>query len=86
LPFFGPKSLRDTVGFAGDIALSPLFWVSLWFPAAAWLPAISTPDSVRTWHDKLSAYDAATSNSLDRYLALRSAYIQNRQQAASKSK
>ena len=86
LPVFGPKSLRDTVGFAGDIDLSPLFWVALWFPSAAWLPAVSTPDSVRTWHDKLSAYDAATSNTLDRYLALRSAYVQNRQQAAAKSK
>lgn len=81
LPVFGPKSVRDTVGFAGDIALNPLFWVSLWFPSAAWLPAVTTPDSVRTLHDKLGAYDAATQNTLDRYLAIRSAYIQNRKKA-----
>jgi phospholipid-binding lipoprotein MlaA len=81
LPVFGPKSARDTVGFAGDVALSPLFWFSLWFPSAAWMPAVSTPDSLRGLHDKLSAYDAATENTLDRYLSARSAYIQYRKQA-----
>ena len=81
LPIFGPKSARDTVGFAGDVALSPLFWFSLWFPSAAWMPAVSTPDSLRNLHDKLGAYDAATENTLDRYLAARSAYIQYRKQA-----
>ena len=84
LPVFGPKSVRDTVGFAGDIALSPLFWVALWFPSTAWLPAVSATDSARTLHDKLKAYDATTANTLDRYLAIRSAYVQNRQQAVSK--
>ncbi len=84
LPVFGPKSVRDTVGFAGDAALSPLFWLALWFPSTAWLPAISATDSTRTLHDKLGAYDAAAANTLDRYLAIRSAYIQNRQQALSK--
>ena len=84
LPVFGPKSVRDTVGFAGDIALNPLFWLAFWFPSTAWLPAVSATDSARTLHDKLKAYDATTANTLDRYLAIRSAYVQNRQQAVSK--
>lgn len=86
LPVFGPKSVRDTVGFAGDIALSPLFWISLWFPSAAWLPAVSTPDSLRTFHDKFGAYDAATQNTMDRYLAIRSAYVQNRKKVEADAK
>ena len=83
VPIFGPRSARDTVGLAGDIALSPVFWVSIFFPAVAWIPAVTTPDSVRTLHDRLSAYDAVTENTMDRYLAARSAYIQNRTKAAS---
>lgn len=82
LPIFGPRSARDTVGLAGDIALSPVFWVSIWFPAVVWMPAVTTPDSVRTLHDRLGAYDAVTENTLDRYLAARSSYIQNRNKAA----
>ena len=83
VPVFGPRSARDTVGLAGDIALSPVFWVSIFFPAVAWIPAVTTPDSVRTLHDRLGAYDAVTENTMDRYLAARSAYIQNRTKAAS---
>lgn len=85
LPVFGPKSLRDTVGLAGDIALSPVTWVSFGAVggiAGATTLSFSAPDSVRTFHEKMGAYDAATENTLDRYLAVRTAYSQNRKQAA----
>jgi phospholipid-binding lipoprotein MlaA len=81
-PVIGPKSLRDTVGFAGDYALSPLTWSFYVFPGAAWTVAFTAPDSTRTLNGRMSAYDAATEHSIDPYLALRSSYIQNRQQAA----
>ena len=78
LPFYGPKSARDTVGLAGDYALSPVFWVSIWLTKIPWVPAITAPDSVRTLHDKLEAYETATSNTTDRYLSVRSAWVQYR--------
>jgi len=78
LPFFGPKSLRDTVGLAGDYALNPLSWLFLINPHAAWTLAVSGPDAARSLHDRLDAYDAVTQNTLDPYLAARSAYVQNR--------
>lgn len=81
-PVIGPKSLRDTVGLAGDSALSPLAWSFYIFPGAVWTTAVTTPDSTRTLHGRMTAYDAATEHSIDPYLALRSSYIQNRQQAA----
>ena len=87
LPILGPKSLRDTVGFGGDIALSPVTWVSfgaLGGAGAATTLAVSAPDSARTLHERLDTYDAATRDSVDRYLAVRSAYVQNRQQTVSK--
>jgi len=83
LPILGPKSLRDTVGLAGDYALDPVTWLTL-YVNHAWTLAISCPDGVRTLHGKLSTYDAATHNTLDRYLAARTAYIQNRKHAALK--
>jgi phospholipid-binding lipoprotein MlaA len=84
-PVIGPKSLRDTVGFAGDYALSPLTWSFYIFPGAAWTVAVTAPDSTRTLNGRMSAYDAATEHSIDPYLALRSSYIQNRQQAANRN-
>jgi len=84
LPVIGPKSLRDTVGYAGDYALSPIAWFVYWYPAAIWTPAVTAPDSARTMHGRLSAYDAVTEHTIDPYLAVRSSYIQNRNQAASR--
>jgi len=84
-PVIGPKSLRDTVGLAGDYALSPLSWSFYVFPGAAWTVAVTAPDSTRTLNGRMSAYDAATEHSLDPYLALRSSYIQNRQQATKRN-
>jgi phospholipid-binding lipoprotein MlaA len=83
LPLFGPKSLRDTVGLAGDYALDPVSWLFLINPHAAWTLAITTPDSARSLHDRLNTYDSITQNSLDPYLAARSAYVQNRKKVSS---
>ncbi len=87
LPVLGPRSLRDTVGLAGDYALSPVTWISFGIIGgigSVTSLAISTPDSARTLHGKLDTYEAITRNTLDRYLAVRTAYIQNRKQAALK--
>ena len=83
-PIIGPKSSRDFVGFAGDTALSPLTWMFFILPHAAWTTAFTAPDSLRNFHGHMSSYDAATENTLDRYLALRSSYIQNRKHAETK--
>ena len=79
LPVIGPRTSRDTAGLAGDVALNPVTWVTLGFgaPAAVALP-ITTPNTVRTAHGRLEVYDAATKDAIDPYIAVRSAYIQNR--------
>jgi len=82
LPFFGPRSIRDTVGLAGDYALSPVFWVSIWLTGIPWVPAITAPTSIRTLHDKLATYESLTNNSMDRYLAVRNAWVQYRKKVA----
>jgi phospholipid-binding lipoprotein MlaA len=77
-PVIGPRSLRDTVGFAGDAALSPFTWVSIAGAAPAIALSVTTPNTVRNAHNRLDVYDAATKDSIDPYIAIRSGYIQNR--------
>jgi phospholipid-binding lipoprotein MlaA len=81
LPLLGPSTFRDTVGLAGDWALNPVSWVTI-ASGELWLLAIPYTNTLRSLPEQLSAYDSATENALDRYLAARSAYIQYRNQAA----
>ncbi len=82
LPFFGPSSVRDTVGFAGDYALNPVNWGLFWHGGHTyehdWTLLPPTANTVRSSPDQLAKYDAATENSVDKYLSARSTYMQNR--------
>jgi phospholipid-binding lipoprotein MlaA len=85
-PILGPKSLRDTVGWAGDVALDPVSWIGYGLiggATGAWTIAVSAPDTARNVNDKLDTYETLTRTSLDRYLAIRSAYCQNRKKIES---
>ena len=84
LPVLGPSSLRDTVGIAGDYVLNPVNWVSFVYGGYAWTIAIPSTNSLRVTHEQLGVYDSASKSSLDKYLAIRSAYIQHRQEVAKK--
>ncbi|MBL9130512.1 MAG: VacJ family lipoprotein, partial [Verrucomicrobiaceae bacterium] len=86
LPFFGPCTLRETVGMAGDYALNPVNWGIFWHGGHDWehdwtaVPPAS--NTLRSMPDQLSKYDAATENSVDPYVSARSTYIQNRAASA----
>lgn len=84
LPVLGPSSLRDTVGLAGDYVLNPVNWISFVYGGYAWTIAIPSTNSLRVTHEQLGVYDTATKSSLDKYLAIRSSYIQYRQEIAKK--
>jgi phospholipid-binding lipoprotein MlaA len=84
LPVLGPRSLRDTVGMAGDYALNPVSWLAYGGVGGATALAVTGPNAARNFHTRLKVYDAATENALDPYLAVRSGYIQYRAKAASK--
>ena len=86
-PILGPKSARDTVGFVGDLALYPVTWLTFGVGGAVTgttALAVTGPDAARNTSDKIDTYNTVTRNSIDRYLAVRSAYEQNRKQAVSK--
>jgi phospholipid-binding lipoprotein MlaA len=85
-PVIGPKSVRDTVGFAGDVALNPASWFTygivggLTGTAAL---AASAPQTVGNTSDKLDTYETMTKTSIDKYGAVKSAYEQNRKKVES---
>ena len=84
LPVLGPRSLRDTVGMAGDYALNPVSWLTYGGIGGATALAVTGPGAARNVHSRMKVYDAATENAIDPYLAVRSGYIQYRAEAASK--
>jgi phospholipid-binding lipoprotein MlaA len=84
LPVLGPRSVRDTVGMAGDYALNPVSWLSYGGVSGATALAVSGPSAARNMNEKINLYDAATQNAIDPYIAVRTGYIQYREQAASR--
>lgn len=82
LPVLGPRSLRDTVGMAGDYALNPVSWLAYGGVTGATAVAISGPNAARNMNSRMNLYDAATQNAIDPYIAVRTGYIQYREQAA----
>ena len=86
LPVLGPTTLRDGVGLAGDWALNPITWCGFIFGDAVWFIAIPASNTMRSLPYQLAVYDAATKESVDRYLAARAAYIQYRNEVNSRAK
>ena len=84
LPVLGPRSVRDTVGMAGDYALNPVSWLSYGGVTGATALAVSAPSAARNMNERINLYDAATQNAIDPYIAVRAGYIQYRERAASK--
>ena len=80
LPVIGPSSARDTAGLAGDVALNPVTWIGFIYGTWAWTIPVSAADTVSVLPERLSQYDAATKNALDRYLSARTAYAQFREE------
>ncbi len=75
LPIFGPSTLRDTVGFAGDLVTDPFF--SIQTGKIYWgFEALRIVDFRA---DRLGAGDILEDAALDPYVFLRDAYLQRRQ-------
>lgn len=85
LPVLGPRSTRDTVGLVGDAALNPVTWIPIAGAGPAIAVSISTPNTVRNTQNRLDIYDAAIRDAIDPYVAIRSGYIQSREQVVRRS-
>lgn len=73
-PLLGPSTLRDSVGFVGEIFLDPVRYVD---PTETSL-AITAYDAVNETSFKIGDYESLKEAAIDPYVSIRDAYIQNR--------
>ncbi len=74
LPILGPSTLRDFVGKAGDIFLSPMTYIE----SIELVSGLRALDTVNTTAFRTGDYEALKEAALDPYVALMDAYIQMR--------
>jgi phospholipid-binding lipoprotein MlaA len=74
-PFLGPSTFRETVGLAADTVMVPRVFI---FQTDEWI-AISAADYFNENSLHLGEYESFTRGAIEPYIALRDAYIQNRQ-------
>jgi phospholipid-binding lipoprotein MlaA len=73
-PFFGPSTLRDTIGGVGDAFLDPLSYIGeYWYSPGTRVFNVVNETSLR-----IGDYESLKKAALDPYVALRDAYYQNR--------
>jgi phospholipid-binding lipoprotein MlaA len=84
IPFLGPSSVRDGIGLLGDYAMNPVNWAIYWHDAPDWTIIPPSGHTLRALPSQLGAYDAAKSDAIDPYIAVRSAYVQFREAAVRK--
>jgi len=75
LPFWGPSSLRDTFGLAGDAALSPLFWI----PGELWMGIpLRAGEAINDTSLRIGEYEEFKKAALDPYVSMRQGWLQYR--------
>lgn len=74
LPFLGPYSLRNAVGWGGGLFVNPLNYAVDFWPNVG----IRTYDIVNSTSLRIGEYEAMKEASLDPYVAMRDAYYQYR--------
>jgi len=80
LPFLGPSSLRDTVGYVGDSFLDPVSYVK---PPIDRI-AIKAGDQVNRTSLRLGDYEEIKKDAIDPYSAFRDIYYQYRKEKIEK--
>ncbi len=73
-PFFGPSTVRDSLGMVGDIFLNPVSYVDPWETSVG-ISAVSVTNE-GSFH--VGEYEDFKAASLEPYIAMRNAYIQYR--------
>ena len=86
LPVFGPSSVRDGIGIVGDRLMHPLTYVPSSDLTFGEQVAISTHEKVNDTSFKIGDYESFKEAAIDPYVAMRDAFVQNRQKTVEESK
>ncbi|XHR28270.1 MAG: VacJ family lipoprotein [Chthoniobacteraceae bacterium] len=82
IPILGPSSVRGAVGSVGDMFLNPTYYVN-----PDWIGlAVTGADALTYTSLHYKEYDTLKAGTLDPYVAMRSAYFENRRHAMEKAK
>lgn len=84
IPFLGPSSVRDGVGLIGDYALNPVNWGAFWSGKHDWTMIPPAGNTLRALPGQIALYDDAKKDAIDPYIAIRSAYVQYRDEFVKK--
>lgn len=78
LPFLGPYSFRDGIGFMVDMFIVPSYYVLLYCP---WYTTVAPQalEKVNTTSLTIGEYEELKNAALDPYVAVRNAYYQHRE-------
>ncbi|OPX95503.1 MAG: putative phospholipid-binding lipoprotein MlaA precursor [Syntrophorhabdus sp. PtaB.Bin006] len=77
-PILGPSCPRDTVGWLGDLALTPTTYVSPHYASFETSAGIGVHDRINELSFHLGDYEAVKKAAIDPYVAIRDAYVQHR--------
>ena len=75
LPLFGPSTVRDGIGMAGDVFADPVTYMD-----PAWRNSLFALQFVNTRSNLLDATSLLEQAALDKYSFVRDAYLQQRRQ------
>lgn len=86
LPFFGPSSLRDGVGLAGDQLMHPLSYVGSSHLTFGQQTGISAHEKVNSTSFRIGDYESFKESAVDPYISMRDAFVQYRKKKVEESK
>jgi phospholipid-binding lipoprotein MlaA len=86
LPVFGPSSLRDGIGLAGDGFMHPLTYVSISHLTFGESTGIYAHEKVNDTSFKIGDYETFKESAIDPYVSMRDAFVQHRKKVVEESK
>jgi phospholipid-binding lipoprotein MlaA len=86
LPVFGPSSLRDGIGLAGDQFMHPLTYVSSRYLTFWQKAGLAVHEKVNTASFKRGDYESFKESAIDPYVSMRDAFVQYRLKVVKDSK
>ena len=86
LPVFGPSSLRDGIGLAGDGFMYPLTYVSSSDLTFVESTGIYAHEKVNDTSFKIGDYESFKESAIDPYVSMRDAFVQHRKKKVEESK
>jgi phospholipid-binding lipoprotein MlaA len=86
LPFFGPSSLRDGIGLAGDRFMYPLTYVNSSDLSFGERMGIYAHEKVNDTSFRIGDYESFKESAIDPYISMRDAFVQHRKKKVEESK